>query len=382
MQPSSRSIAGQTDFDACVVGAGAIGLACAHALASAGQTVLVLERHESFGRETSSRNSQVVHAGMYYPPGTLKARLCVPGRRSLLDWCRTHQVSHRLIGKYIVAVTTEEDEQLEAIRARADENGVEALDRVPANVVHDAEPNVVCVGALWSPNTAIVDSHELMQSLHAAAASLGCSFGWRHQLKGADGIGGGYALTVADASGLETSVRVARVVNAAGLEADRVAGLLGLDIEALGYRQSYYKGSYFFVHPRRRELVRHLVYPVPLPGLSGLGIHATIDTHGQLRLGPDVEAVDRAQFSYAVDPTRRSIFHQAASRYLRGLELEDLSPDQAGVRPRCTAMTPTDFLIRDEASRGFPGWINLLGIESPGLTCCLEIAKMVSERCE
>jgi L-2-hydroxyglutarate oxidase LhgO len=355
--------------DVVVIGAGVVGLACAEALARSGRSVLVVERHEGFGRETSSRNSQVIHAGMYYPTGSLKAELCVRGNRTLRAWCEKRQVPFRMIGKYIVAVEPAEEPALEAILRRGHANGVDGL--APAA----PPPNVTASLALFSPDSGIVDSHALMASLLAEAQRHGCDFAWRHALVAVEP---GWTLALADAAGNRSTLTAGAVVNAGGLRADEVAALAGFDVDALGYRQRFVKGSYFRIRAARSALVHHLIYPVPPADLAGLGIHLTVELDGALRLGPDVQPIERAAERYDVTESLAQPFFAAASRYLRWLTPDDLSPDQSGIRPKLARPGEVaDFVIREESANGHPRWVNLLGIESPGLTACLEIAARV-----
>ncbi|MFI5303044.1 MAG: NAD(P)/FAD-dependent oxidoreductase, partial [Polyangiales bacterium] len=324
------------DFDAVVIGAGVVGLACAQALAARGLATLVVERHAGFGVETSSRNSEVVHAGMYYPTGSLKARLCVRGNVSLAAWCDRHEVVIEKIGKLIVATCAEEEAALDAILARARANGVAHLEPVNAAWIASREPHVVATRGLWSPNTGIVDSHALMGSLQADARAHGAELAYRHRLVAAHHTRDGYALSIASNEGEVLSITASRVVNSAGLAADEVASMIGLDVDALGYRLTFVKGRYFKLRGRR---VRHLVYPVPPPKLLGLGVHVTIDLGGGERLGPDTEVLAARVHDYDVGDDRKQAFFQAARRYLRGLSIDDLSPDYAGIRPK---LTPVD----------------------------------------
>jgi L-2-hydroxyglutarate oxidase LhgO len=369
------------DTDVVVIGAGVIGLACARELAARGRDVLLIERHERFGVETSSRNSEVIHAGIYYAPGSLKARLCARGNRSLYAWCAAHDVPHARPGKLIVATSAEEEPKLEQILRQALANDVTTLRPLTAAEVRALEPHVRATRGLWSPDTGIVDSHRLMGSLLADAEARGTTVVWRHEIAGAEPVSGGYRLEAR--SGTEvTALEASCVVNAAGLEADRVAGLPGLDADACGYRQHYARGHYFRVHPRRRGLATHLIYPAP--GTAHLGIHVTLDLTGSIRLGPDIEYLpDRTQ-DYDVPERLREVFLTAASRYLEGLELDDLAPDLAGIRPKLQAPgePPRDFVVAEESARGLPGWVNLVGIESPGLTCSLEIGGLVADTLE
>jgi L-2-hydroxyglutarate oxidase LhgO len=352
-------------WDAVVVGAGVVGLACAERSARAGLTTLVLERHARAGTETSSRNSQVVHAGLYYPTGSLKAELCVRGNASLWAWCEQRSVPHARVGKFIVAPTAAGEPELETLLARGRANGVPSLERVPAARVAAEEPNVIAAAALWSPTSGIVDAHAFMASLQAEARAHGADFAFAHTLLAAEPRGSGWRLTVRDLSGAELAIDAERVINSAGLCADEIAALAGGS-----YQLRYVKGSYFRL---RRPLVRHLVYPVPEPNLVGLGVHVTVELDGAARLGPDVEPLAGRAIDYAVDETRAPAFFSAASRYLRGLREEDLSPDQSGVRPKLAIDRVADFVIAE----GRPGWVDLVGIESPGLTCALEIGDRV-----
>ncbi|HXY20222.1 MAG TPA: NAD(P)/FAD-dependent oxidoreductase [Gemmatimonadales bacterium] len=370
------------DADAVVIGAGVVGLACARELAARGRDVVIIERHERFGVETSSRNSEVIHAGIYYPAGSLKARLCVAGSRRLYAWCAEHGIPHARIGKLIVASTADEEPRLDEILRQAEANGVSSLRPLSAADVRALEPHVRATRGLWSPDTGIVDSHQLMASLLADAEGRGGTAAWRHEVVGADPLrGGGFGVT-ARSDGETTRIEARTVVNAAGLDADLVAAYPGLDARAAGYALHFARGHYFRVHPRKAHLARHLVYPTPR--LSHLGIHVTLDLAGGVRLGPDAEYLPGRVQDYAVSTGLRDKFHAAASRYLEGLEPEDLSPDLAGIRPKLQGPGEPfrDFVIAEESARGFPGWINLVGIESPGLTCCLAIATAVADLLE
>ena len=370
------------DTDAVVIGAGVVGLACAQALAERGHEVVVLERHERFGVETSSRNSEVIHAGIYYPAGSLKAELCVRGGRSLYAWCASHGVSHRRIGKLIVATETAEEAKLAQILAQAEANGVTSLEPLTPAEARLLEPRVRCTAALWSPDTGIVDSHALMASLLADAESHGATIALRHTVSAAGPIAGGQRVVAVGPEGEEAVLEARWVVNAAGLDADTVAAAAGFDVAACGYQQHFARGHYFRVHARKQHLAGHLVYPTPLE--AGLGIHVTLDLSGGVRLGPDVQYLPDRKQEYVVPDALRGTFASAVSRYLDGLDPDDLSPDQSGIRPKLQGPGEgfRDFVIREESDRGHPGWVNLVGIESPGLTCCLEISTLVAHTLE
>jgi L-2-hydroxyglutarate oxidase LhgO len=366
------------DADVLVVGAGVVGLACARELAARGRSVVLLERHERFGVETSSRNSEVVHAGIHYPAGSLKATLCARGNASLVAWCAAHGVPHRRIGKLVVATEPAEEAQLARIVRQAEANGVRSLEPLTPAEARRLEPHVRCGAALWSPDTGIVDSHALMVSLLADAEARGLTVAWRQEVCGAEPVAGGYRVTARDGDSGTAAIAAPWVVNAAGLDADTVAALAGLDLDACGYRQQYVRGHYFRVHPRKAHLARHLVYPVPLQ--AGLGIHVTLDLGGGMRLGPDVQVLPERRQDYHVPDGLRTGFHAAVSRYLDGLTVDDLAPDLAGIRPKLHGPDEPfrDFVIREESARGRPGWVNLVGIESPGLTSCLEIGALAA----
>jgi L-2-hydroxyglutarate oxidase LhgO len=366
--------------DTVIIGAGVIGLAVARELAMAGREVVVLERHAGPGMETSSRNSEVIHAGIYYPPGSLKARLCAPASIELLAWCEAHRVGCRRIGKFIVATCPEEEPELARLLELGHRNGVAGLRYATAGELAREEPDVGATAALWSPDTGIVDSHGLMRSLEQEALQHSAVIAYGHSFARAEPAGCGYRVWCASAAGDdETVIHATTVVNCAGLEADQIAAGMGIDLDAAGYRQVFVKGSYFRLREGAAIQLRHLVYPVPNPALTGLGVHVTVDLAGGVRFGPDVEFLGDRVRDYQVPPSKAAGFAERASRYLPALRADDLRPDQSGIRPRRVlpdGVVP-DFVIAEERARGLPGWINLIGMESPGLTCCLAIAREV-----
>lgn len=367
---------GASQVQVVVVGAGVVGLACATALARRGREVLVIERQAGPGRETSSRNSEVIHAGLYYPPGSLKALTCVEGRERLYARCEQHAIPHRRTGKLVVATTRDERDALGQILERGRENGAGALRELDAADLARREPRVRGVGALWSPESGIVDAHALVSSYQAEAEALGATLVFRTRVLGMTRSGGRWQLVTQGADGASFGVDAGLVVNAAGLGASELAALAGLDVARLGYGVRWCKGDYFSVAPALGALTRHLVYPVPEPG--GLGIHVTLDLGGRYRLGPDVEWVDR--IDYTVDPAKAERFARAVARYLPELRAEHLSPDFAGVRPKLSGPgePARDFVIEEASPHGAPGLVNLLGIESPGLTAAGAIAERVA----
>ncbi len=364
------------DTGLTVVGAGVVGLAVAARLAPRLPELVVLERRDRHGQETSSRNSEVIHAGMYYTPGSLKARLCVEGNRMLYEVCARAEVPHRRIGKLIAAATAEELAALERIVERGRENGVE-LRMITAEECRAFEPNLTAVGALFSPNTGIVSAHGLMDHLLHEARGAGAIVQLRTDLLGIERRTSDYRLTVRTGGEVE-SFTSERVVNAAGLEADTVAGLAGIDVDAAGYRLHYCKGSYFSVIPAKSRVVSRLIYPVP--GHVSLGTHAVLGLDGRLRFGPDAEYLPDRVLDYRVDESRRAAFGQAVRRLVPSIREEDLAPDIAGIRPKLQGPGEDfrDFVIAEEGARGLPGLVNLVGIDSPGLTSAPAIAEHVA----
>lgn len=365
------------DYDVAIIGAGAVGLAVARALSGGGLRAVVFERHASFGWETSSRNSEVVHAGIYYKPGSLKAKLCVEGNAKLYEWCESRRVPSRKIGKYLIAIKENEVETLEGVCRNAQENGARGVEMVSNDRLRREEPYVKAAAGAFSPSTGIIDSHKYMESLVEAAKDAGCDFAFAHEVVAIGKISGGYRLLARHESGEEFGVDATRIVNSAGLDSDRVAAMAGLDARETGYELAYCQGRYFRLSPGKNYLARHLIYPVPQKNYAGLGVHVTLDLAGGVKFGPDAEYIPR-ELRYAVDEKLRDKFYEAASSYLIGLERGDLSPDQAGIRPKLqrAGEPERDFVIAEESSRGLPGFINLIGIESPGLTSSLAIGDL------
>ena len=358
-----------------IIGAGVIGLAIAAELARTESGVFVLEKNRSFGLETSSRNSEVIHAGIYYPKGSLKATLCTEGNRLLYSFAAEHGVAHRRTGKLIVAADEGEIGQLEELYRQAQQNDVPSLEIISRAEVKRLEPNVKAAAAILSPSTGIIDGHGLMRTLNGLARERGADFVFDAEVCGLSETAGGFRVTVNDREGAST-FESALVINAAGLNSDRVAGLAGIDIDHAGYRLHYNKGEYFSVNSPDGAPVSRLVYP--LPEHAGKGIHVSLTIDGNVRLGPSTHYVD--EIDYAVDETEKAAFHESVSRFLPGLRLADMAPDFAGIRPKLQGPDDDfrDFVIADEATRGLPGLINLVGIESPGLTASPAIARQVA----
>ena len=356
-----------------VIGAGVIGLAVARRLAQAGREVIVLEAAEGIGTVTSSRNSEVIHAGIYYPAGSLMARMCVGGKRALYQYCGDHGIPHRNCGKLIVATTPKETAKLQSIRAHAEANGVVDLQILTGDTARALEPALNCDAALLSPSTGIIDSHAYMLALRGDAEDASAAFAFHTPLSGARVHGSSIQL---DAGGdAPVSLECRLLVNAAGLGASTVARSIdGMPIDLIP--PAYLaKGNYFSCSARAP--FSHLIYPVPEPG--GLGVHLTLDMAGQARFGPDVEWVD--SIDYAVDPARAERFYPAIRRYWPTLPDGALMPSYSGMRPKIVppAVAVQDFLIQGPRDHGIDGLINLFGIESPGLTSSLAIADHVGK---
>ncbi len=361
-------------IECVVVGAGIIGLAVARRLAVAGREVLVLEAADAVGTETSSRNSEVVHAGIYYAEGSLKARLCVAGRTALYRFCAERGIDHARLGKLIVAASEDETAALGDLAARGRTNGVTDLELIDGAAARAMEPELVCVAALVSPSTGIVDSHALMLAYQGEAEAHGAVIALRSRFVAGRTAGRGFHIEVADGDGGVMHLACDMLVNAAGLGAQSVASALdGLPPERVP-RLYLNKGCYFAL--TGRSPFKRLVYPVPRA--AGLGVHATLDLAGRTRFGPDQEWVDR--IDYAVDPARADGFYAAIRRYYPGLADGALEPDYAGIRPKLQApgAPPADFVIDGPEGHGVPGLVNLFGIESPGLTASLAIADHVA----
>lgn len=363
------------EIECIVVGAGVIGLAVARACAQAGYDTILLEAQAAIGTGTSSRNSEVIHAGLYYPPGSLKARLCVQGKDMLYAYCTTHAVPHARCGKLIVATEPRDLLTLKHLKNNAVRCGVHDLQWLDAAQARIQEPALQCWAALYSPSTGIIDSHALMQSLLGDFESAGgmlalCS----PVLSGYADASGGPVLQVGGDEPMKIKAR--HLINCAGLHATQLAGHMRGIIAASIPRLRLAKGNYYALS--RAAPFRHLIYPVPSQG--GLGVHLTLDLGGQTRFGPDVEWVET--LDYAVDPARANAFYDSIRRYWPELPDDALRPDYSGIRPKIETTTgqDADFILQDASQHGLAGLFNVYGIESPGLTSALAIAAEVVRR--
>lgn len=367
-------------IDAVVIGAGVIGLAVGRALAREGIETVVLERADAFGTATSSRNSEVIHAGLYYPSGSLKATLCVAGRDRLYAYCTEKGIAHRRCGKLLVASGDAQRAKLAQIRSQGQRNGVDDLQWLDASRLRALEPQLNAEVALWSPSTGIVDSHGLMLALLGDFEAAGGALALRSPVETIAASGGVHRLQVGGEAPMGLEARI--VVNAAGLWApalaQRIEGLAGEHVP----RARYAKGNYFSL--AAKAPFTHLIYPTP--EAAGLGVHLTLDLAGQARFGPDVQWIEPATpdaIDYRVDASRAAAFEAAIRSYWPGLPDHALQPAYSGVRPKLEAADGSalvDFVVQGPAEHGIAGLLNLYGIESPGLTACLAIADEVVSR--
>ena len=369
--------------DAIVIGAGVIGLAVARELALHGRQVIVIERNAGIGQETSSRNSEVIHAGIYYSRNSLKARLCVAGKERLYDYCREKDIPHQRCGKVIVAVSAAQESALAALRERAQGNGVDDLQWLGSAELRAREPAVTGAAGLWSPSSGIIDSHAFMLALQGDLEHYGGAVALLSEVRGGRVAGDRIRLRVASGGsgpgststggGDITEIEARTVINAAGLDASRAARAFEGSGQAAIPETRYAKGSYFLYDGP--SPFNHLVYPLPVDG--GLGVHATHDLAGSLRFGPDVEWIE--SIDYAVDGSRAAEFARAVATWWPDLDPARLTPGYAGVRPKLVAAgePPGDFVITGPARSGGAQLVHLLGLESPGLTAALAVAEYV-----
>lgn len=357
--------------DITVIGAGAVGLAAAAALADPARTVVILEKNARHGQETSSRNSEVIHAGIYYSPGSLKARLCVRGKNLLYEYCSRHSIPCKAVGKIITAYDKSEIPGLEALYKRGLANGAGGLELLDSREIRKLEPEIHALAGILSPTTGILSADALMDRFFEEAASKGAMLLTKSGVTGIKAVSGGYEISASTQEPFFSRI----VINASGHSADRVAGMAGINPDEAGYGQRFIKGEYFRI--RKAPPVSRLIYP--LPGELSLGIHLTPDISGRLRLGPSSFPVDG--IDYGVDLNNRPVFLEAGRRYFPAITEDLLDPDTSGIRPRLKKFPGEhpDFIIRHETERGLAGFVNLIGIESPGLTSAPAIAEHVKE---
>ncbi|MEJ5244409.1 MAG: NAD(P)/FAD-dependent oxidoreductase [Bacteroidota bacterium] len=360
--------------DIVIIGAGVVGLAIAKELSSIFNCI-VLEKHPSFGCETSSRNSEVIHAGLYYPQNSLKTELCIEGNRLIYEFAEKYKVPFNKIGKLVIAITKEQEEKLISIYENARRNGVCGIEYVSNTYLQKYSPCIKAHSAFISRNTGIIDTHSFMRCLEALAIENGTTFSYNSEVIDIKKTNSEFEIFIKIDEREIFSLKSPIIINSAGLHSDEIASMVGINDENL--KINYCKGHYFKINSSIFD-TKHLVYPVTDNNL-GLGIHLTLDLNGGLKLGPDTSFLNSRQINYDVPNHLAEKFFTAGQSYIKGLTLEMLSPDYAGIRPKLQKPDENfrDFYITNETARNLDGFINLVGIESPGLTSSLAIAKYV-----
>jgi L-2-hydroxyglutarate oxidase LhgO len=365
------------DAEITVIGAGVVGLAITENISRESGGIFLLEKHSTFGQETSSRNSEVIHAGIYYPEGSLKSTLCLRGKRLLYNYCSKYNIPFRRCGKLIVAANENEVSIIESIRQTGIKNGVDDLEIIGPGRIGELEPRIFALKAIYSPSTGIVDSHSLMKQLETNIINNGGNIVYGSEVRGISRIEGGYLVIIKDSDDTNYKFTSRVVINSAGLYADAISHIAGISDPKLAI--NFCKGEYFRLNPPLNRFISRLVYPVPHHNLDGIGIHVTVDMSGGVKLGPDVTYMPEKRYDYTVDAGKRDLFYTSAKKFLPFLNPGDISPEMAGIRPKLQKQGEPvrDFYIMEESARGLPGFINLIGIESPGLTSSLAIAEYV-----
>ncbi len=362
-----------TDIDITIIGAGVVGLAIAKELSEKYENTIVVERHNSFGQETSSRNSEVIHSGIHYPPGSLKANLCVEGNRMLYDICEKNDIGYEKLGKLVVGTDEKEIGILEDLKQRGEKNGVDGLLFYGPTDIKKIEPCVRAKLAIYSPNSGIIDSHGLMRYFANAAKSKGALIVYNSEVTDINKENFGFKFKINSSDGTTEEFTTKILINSGGLCSDKIAEMTGIDIDEAGYRLHPCKGDYFSWN---KNFLHHLVYPVP--GKFSIGIHAGLDLNHDIKFGPNAYFVD--EIDYGVESERKE-FYNSIRKYLPTIDLKDLSPAMSGIRPKLQTRDEDfrDFVICHESERGLTGLINLIGIESPALTAAPAIAKYLLE---
>jgi len=365
------------DAKIVIIGAGVVGLAIAYELSKKYSDIFILEKNRSFGQETSCRSSEVIHSGIYYPKNSLKAKLCINGRKMLYQFCDENNISYRKCGKLIIANSKEEIVKLDPIMQQAQLNGVDEVIKLNKDEISKIEPNIKAEAALFFSETGIFDSYGFMKELEIKAIHNHVEIVYESEVVGLSKEAKGYKLSVKEKNGSKFIFSSDIVINAAGLNSDKLSKMMG--IERTDYKLHYWKGEYFAVGNGKNRLISRLVYPLPEKDITGLGIHATIDLSGGLRLGPNAIYLKDRELDYGVEKNHQKDFYKAAKQYMPFLNGEDLYPGESGIRPKLQGVGEPfrDFVILEEKEAGFKNYINLIGIESPGLTASLAIASYI-----
>jgi len=366
--------------DITIIGAGVIGLAIARELSAKYKNIILLEKNEKFGQETSSRNSEVIHAGIYYPEDTLKARLCVEGKKLLYEFLEKYSIPYKQCGKFIVAVEKDEIDDLSRIAEQAKKNGVLDLKYINKNELQRQISGINGECALFSPSTGIFDTHKFMQALETQSIDNSVLVSYNSEVVGIIRENNCYKLQIKEVSGEIFEFLSNIVINCAGLFCEKVAQMVGIDTESAGYKIYYAKGEYFGLPGKYKDSFQSLIYPVIPKNAKSLGIHTVLDLQNMIKLGPNIFYVNK--IDYSVDESHKTEFYNAVKRYFPFIKKEELTPDMAGIRPKLQGPGDDfrDFIIQEESPKGLPGFINLIGIDSPGLTASLAIARYVNEK--
>jgi len=365
-------------IDITIIGAGVIGLSIAALISGTKRSTCLVERNESFGMEISSRHSEVIHSGIYYPKSSLKAKLCIEGKRLLYQFCQAQEIPHKKIGKLIVTTKKKEISSLETLYRRGKRNGISDIILLSEKEVNRLEPYVTAKAAILSHSTGILDSHKFMKVLLEKSKENGAVVAFNADVINIEKIGSYYKVTTKGSDGYFSFLSKV-IINSAGLNSDKIAELIGIDIIKEGYKLNFCKGEYFWVQNGKNKFVRRLIYPVPPTKDGTLGIHITFDLEGRMKLGPSTEYVDK--IDYSVNPDHKKVFLNSIRPLCPFIESNDILPDMAGIRPRLGGNSRQfkDFIIKNEDDKGLNGFINLIGIESPGLTASLAVGKYVSQ---
>ncbi|MCL5773986.1 MAG: NAD(P)/FAD-dependent oxidoreductase [Firmicutes bacterium] len=369
-------------LDITIIGAGVIGLAVASQVVKPGRDVLVLERHDSFGQEASSRNSEVIHTGLYYPQGSLRLTLCIEGNALLYRICKENDIPCEATGKLIVATDEKQITELESLFEKIRRNGLKGIKILTAEEIKKIGPEIEAKAALFVPSTGIIDSHRLMKYFEAKAINNSAIITYGSEVKSLEKFPDGYLVGINEKNGETSSFFTKILINCAGLESANIAALAGINIDEAGYKIYYYKGEYFRVNESKKKFFpRSLIYQMPEAD-GFLGIHTVPDFQGMMRLGPNSCRIEK--IDYSVDEKNKECFYESVKSFLPFIKPEDLRADICGIQPKLQKKGEPvkDFIISHEIDKGFPGLINLIGIDSPGLTASPSIARYVGEMVE
>lgn len=367
----------KADTEIVIIGAGVVGLSIAYELSKLYDEVFLIEKNKKFGEETSSRSSEVIHSGIYYPSNTLKSRLCIEGNSMVYDFCDQHQINYNKCGKLIVASSESQFLQLDKIENQGYKNGLKSIIKLNKKEIQEKEPNIEALKALYIEETGVLDSCNFMEKLQNLCLDNGVKIIYDSELVNIRKKGIIYDLSLRENGNYDFSFTSKIVINSAGLYSERIFSMLG--IKNPDYKLYYCKGEYFSVGNGKNKMVSRLVYPVPDPNLTGLGVHVTLDIDHGLRLGPNAIYLENNKIDYSVDKNHLDSFYNSAKVFLPFIEKNDLYPAQSGIRPKLQAKGESyrDFVIKEENDIGFDNFFNLIGIESPGLTSSLAIGKYV-----